>query len=379
MSAAPIPAELLTPVLAPFGSSRLLPRVAYTDPDVHAWERENFFSGWVCVGRSEDVPEPGSQKAIDVGPSGVLLLRAKDGVLRAFVNACRHRGHELLPCGTTANRRSVVCPYHAWAYDLAGPLRNAPSFRDVEGFDKSQYGLQQLPLQEWHGWVFVAPSGEAGAFADHIGDVEGIVSNYEAEKLRVVDKHDYVIDANWKVVIENYQECYHCTMIHPELCRVSPPESGENLTERKGDWVGGWMDLRPDAVTMSLDGTSSSVMIETLDEQESRTVMYLAVFPNMLISLHPDYIMTHVLTPIAPDKTHIECAWLFPPAAIEAEGFDPKNTVDFWDITNRQDWAACESVQRGLRAKQWVAGPLAPEEDGVYHFLTLVARRYLGE
>lgn len=379
MSAAPIPAELLTPVLAPFGSSQLLPRVAYTDPDVLAWERENFFSGWVCVGRSEDVAEPGNQKAIEVGPSGVLLLRAKDGVLRAFVNACRHRGHELLPCGTTANRRSVVCPYHAWAYDLAGPLRNAPSFRDIEGFDKSQYGLQQLPLQEWHGWVFVAPSGEAGDFVGHIGNVEDVVSNYEAEKLRVVDTHDYVIDTNWKVIIENYQECYHCTMIHPELCRVSPPESGENLTSREGDWVGGWMDLRPDAATMSLDGASSSMVIDTLNEHESRTVMYLAVFPNLLISLHPDYVMTHVLTPIAPDKTHVECSWLFPTAAIEAEGFDPKNTVDFWDITNRQDWAACESVQRGLRAKQWVPGPLAPEEDGVYHFLTLVASRYLGE
>jgi Rieske 2Fe-2S family protein len=376
MSAAPISAELLAPTLAPVGESTMLPRQVYVDPEILAWERQNFFGGWVCVGRSEDVPEPGNQKAVDVGPSGVLLLRAKDGVLRAFVNACRHRGHELLPCGTTANRRSVVCPYHAWAYDLAGPLRNAPGFRDVENFDKEKYSLQQLPLQEWHGWVFVAPSGEAGDFATHVGDADEIVANYGAEKLRVVEKHDYVIEANWKTVIENYQECYHCTMIHPELCRVSPPESGENI-QGKGDWVGGWMDLREGAVTMSLDGTSSSVMIDTLDEQESHTVMYLAVFPNMLISLHPDYVMTHVLTPLETGKTHIECAWLFPPAAIEAPDFDPKNTVDFWDITNRQDWGACESVQRGLATPHYRPGPLAPEEDGVYHFLTLVARRYL--
>lgn len=376
MSAAPIPAELLTPVLAPFGSSQLLPRAAYVDPDVLTWERENFFSDWLCVGRSEDIPEPGDQKALDVGPGGVLLLRADDGVLRAFVNACRHRGHELLPCGATAHKRSVVCPYHAWAYELSGPLRNAPTFRDLEGFDKAQYGLQELPLKEWHGWVFVAPSGQASDFAEHIGDTEEIVSRYQAERLRVADRHDYVIETNWKVIVENYQECYHCSMIHPELCRVSPPESGENI-QGKGDWVGGWMDLRPHAKTMSLDGTSSSVMIETLDEKEQRTVMYLVLFPNLLISLHPDYIMTHVLTPIAPDRTHVECSWLFPPEAMEAEGFDPKNTVDFWDITNREDWAACESVQRGLRNKQWLPGPLSPDEDGIYHFLTLVARRYL--
>ena len=375
--AAPIDPALLAPALAPFGSSHLLPRVAYVDPEVLEWERTNFFGGWVCVGRSSDVADPGSQRAVSVGQSGVLLLRAKDGELRAFVNSCRHRGHELLPCGTSANRRSVVCPYHAWTYDLAGPLRNAPGFRDVDTFDKQEYGLQPLPLQEWHGWVFVAPSGVAGDFAEHIGDTEAIIARYQAETLCVVDTHSYVIEANWKTVIENYQECYHCTMIHPELCRVSPPESGENISG-KGDWVGGWMDLRPGAETMSLDGTSSSVAIDTLNEQEQRTVMYLAVFPNLLISLHPDYVMTHLLTPVAPNRTQIECAWLFPPAVVGAPGFDPSNTVDFWDITNRQDWAACESVQRGLRAEQWVPGPLAPEEDGVYHFVTLVANRYLG-
>jgi Rieske 2Fe-2S family protein len=378
MTTAPIDPELLALALAPFGSSRLLPRAAYTDPAVLAWERDNFFGDWVCLGRSADIAAPGSQRAVGAGAFGVLLLRDTDGTLRGFVNACRHRGHELLPCGATANRKSVVCPYHAWSYDLAGDLRNAPGFRDAADFDPTQHSLQPLPVREWQGWVFAAPSGTAGDFAEHIGEAESIVAPYDPARLELVDSHDYVIEANWKVIVENYQECYHCSMIHPELCRVSPPQSGDNVVGA-GDWVGGRMDLRPDAATMSMDGTSPSTMLATLSEQEQRTVMYLVMFPNLLLSLHPDYVMTHVLTPLTPGRTKVECSWLFPTAAVSSPGFDPSNAVDFWDLTNRQDWAACESVQRGISAPQWLPGPLAPDEDGVYDFVTLVANRYRGD
>jgi Rieske 2Fe-2S family protein len=107
-------------------------------------------------------------------------------------------------------------------------------------------------------------------------------------------------------------------------------------------------------------------------------VMYVAVLPNLLISLHPDYIMTHLLTAISPGVTRISCSWAFPPEAVEGPGFDPSYAVDFWDLTNRQDWAACESVQRGMHSPHYAPGPLAPDEDGVYHFVTLMARKYLG-
>jgi glycine betaine catabolism A len=172
-------------------------------------------------------------------------------------------------------------------------------------------------------------------------------------------------------------ECYHCPTIHPELCRVSPPKSGENL-DPDGDWVGGWMDLREGAATMSLGGGSAGVVIPGLPDQESRTVMYVVVLPNLLISLHPDYVMTHLLTPVEPGVTHISCSWAFPEETVAADGFDPSYAVDFWDLTNKQDWSACESVQRGIRAPGFVPGPLAPEEDGVYQLVTKLARAYLG-
>ena len=225
--------------------------------------------------------------------------------------------------------------------------------------------------------MFVDPSGQAGDFTNHVAELEPILAGYDADSLRTAVMHEYDVAANWKVIVENYQECYHCPSIHPELCKVSPPRSGDNL-HTTGDWVAGWMDLRDNAETMSLDGSSSGVTMARLDEHEKRTVMYIAVMPNLLISLHPDYVMTHLLVPLDANTTHVQCSWAFPPAAFDKPDFDPSYAVDFWDLTNRQDWAACESVQRGMKTPNYVPGPLAPDEDGVYQFVTKMARRYLG-
>jgi glycine betaine catabolism A len=376
--AAPLDADDLALSLAPFGSSRMLPKAAYLDPEVLAWERRHVFSGWVCVGRSEDVADPRSSAAYSLGDTGVLVTRDSQGRLHAFENACRHRGHELLPCGGSAQSRAVVCPYHAWTYEHDGSLRSAPRFPRDGSFDRSRYSLARMQVRDWHGWLFVDPTGSGGDFTDHIGELEQIIAPYDAESLVTAEVHEYDVAANWKVIIENYQECYHCSMIHPELCRVSPPHSGDNL-EKDGNWVGGWMALREGAETMSLDGRSRGMTMARLSEEEQHTVMYIAVMPNLLISLHPDYVMTHQLTPLTPDLTHIRCSWAFPRAAVDRPDFDPAYAVDFWDLTNRQDWSACESVQRGIKSPGFVPGPLAPEEDGVYHFVTLMARRYLGQ
>jgi Rieske 2Fe-2S family protein len=139
------------------------------------------------------------------------------------------------------------------------------------------------------------------------------------------------------------------------------------------------MDLREGMATMSLDGASGGVPLRGLDAEGLRTVIYLNIFPNVLVSLHPDYVMVHRLTPLAADRTRIECTWAFAPETVDQAGFDPSYAVDFWDITNRQDWQACESVQRGLTSEHAVPGPLSPEEDAVYQFVTMVARGYLGQ
>ena len=374
---APVPAADLAAALAPFGHSRMLPRAAYVDPAVFEWEQRNIFSGWTCVGNAGDLAAVGAQKAVGTGPNAILLVRAEDDTVRAFANTCRHRGHELLACGATAKGRSIVCPYHSWSYRLDGRLRNAPGFRDVDGFEPDEFGLAELRLANWHGWLFVDASGEDAEFSEHVAGLEDVVGPYHPEDLTIVARHSYELATNWKVIAENYQECYHCSTIHPELSRISPPTSGENL-ELKGSWMGGWMSIVEGAETMSLTGKSGGVTIQGLSEQELRSVMYLVGYPNLLVSLHPDYVMTHLMTPLAVDRTHVECAWAFPKDVAAKADFDPSYAVDFWDLTNRQDWAACESVQRGLTSPHARPGPLAPDEDGVYQFVTRVATAYSG-
>lgn len=374
---APLPASALAAALEPFGSSLMLPPQAYTAAEVLDWEQQHFFNGWQCAGLAADLAEPGAQRAEPVGTSSVLLVRGQDGVLRAFANTCRHRGHELLPCGGSTTRRSVVCPYHAWAYRHDGDLLAAPGYQEATGFDPSRYPLRALRTQEWHGYVFVDRSGVAPPLEEFLGSLGDRLRLHRPERLRVAARHSYVVQANWKTITENYQECYHCPQIHPELCAVSAPDSGENWSA-PGAWVGGWMDIRPGMATMSLDGHSDGVLIPGLDEWASTRVDYLGVFPNLLVSLHPDYVMTHRMAPLAPGRTWVECAWSFPPEAMARPGFDPGYAVDFWDVTNRQDWAACESVQRGLESGLAEAGPLSPDEDAVYQFVTMVARGYRG-
>jgi Rieske 2Fe-2S family protein len=324
----------------------------------------------------------GDQRSEPVGRGGVFLVRDRDGALRAFANACRHRGHELLGCGQpAANRPIVVCPYHGWSYRLDGSLRRTPGFEPGAGFDAGEHGLVALPAVEWHGLVFVNAAGRAaaGSLGDHLAGLDELVAPYEPERLVVAGRHDYVVRANWKILNENYQECYHCPSIHPELCTVSPPDSGSNYVHAgRGAWIGGHMDLRPAAETMSLDGRSGAARLRGVTGDWERRVLYVGVFPNLLLSLHPDYVMTHRLTPLGPAETRVVCEWAFAPEEVAREGFDPSFAVDFWDVTNRQDWTACESVQRGLSAPRAVPGPLSRDEDAVYQFVTMVARGYAG-
>ena len=368
--------------LAPFGRSRMLPAAAYTSPSVLAWEQRHLFAGtWTCVGRESELragPDgPARQRALVVGDVPVLLTWP-DGQVRAWANTCNHRGHELLDDGATSARNSIVCPYHAWTYDLTGELRTAPGFRDAAGFDAAEHSLAELPAESWHGWLFVhaataLSSGAAPSFAEHLGALAGLVAPYAPEQLVLGERHTYEVAANWKVITENYHECYHCPLIHPELCQVTPPTSGDNYA-LPGAWAGGSMDLRDGMATMSMTGDSTAAPIPGVNP---RHVLYLGLFPNLLLSLHPDYVMTHRMLPLAPDRTWVECSWYFVPPA-DGERLDPAYAVEFWDLTNRQDWAACESVQRGVASPHFRPGPLAPNEDAVHQFVSMVGHAYRG-
>ncbi len=263
----------LDETLQAFGRSRMLPAAAYTSSEVFAWELRWLFAGtYTCLGREDDLRRPGgngarplTQRAVMVGDVSVLVTWIDDE-LRAHANVCRHRAHELLEADEGNSKQSIVCPYHAWTYDLAGSLRVAPGYTSVPGFSTGDHGLVGLPVHCWHGWVFVhaatsLASGQAYDFETYIGDLEKIVSPYAPETLTLGARHTYEVAANWKVVAENYHECIHCPLIHPELCQVTPPTSGNNYN-LPGAWIGGSMVLRDGMQTMSLSGKSRGRPIE---------------------------------------------------------------------------------------------------------------------
>lgn len=377
---APLDLAAVERVLAPYDRAVTLPGDAYGSPEVFAWERQHLFEGsWMCVGRAADLglTGPGCQAAVQVGTQSFLLVVGDDSVTRAFHNICRHRGHELLAIGEQRTQRGIRCPYHAWVYGLEGDLRATPRF-NLDSLDKADYPLVGARVEQWHGWVFLNASGDAPDLADHLGNLEIVVDGYRPEDLRLAARHEYELAANWKIAVENYAECYHCSEIHPELCKVTPPDSDVAYAERStGVWLGGPMELLDHAVTMSLTGGSGGVTIPGLPEDKHRLIGYSIVYPNLLISPHPDYVMTHRLVPLAPDRTWIECAWYFPDEAFELPGFSPDYAVEFWDITNREDWGACESVQRNVTSPGYRPGPFSYWEVDVFRSQAMIARAYL--
>ncbi|MGH2723819.1 MAG: aromatic ring-hydroxylating oxygenase subunit alpha [Actinomycetota bacterium] len=374
----PIDGNALAASMEPPG--RTLPALAYAAPQVFDWEREHLFeASWYCLGRSADLPRPGDRRAVRVGTDAVLLVRGADRELRGFFNTCRHRGHELVSCGgSVEGGRYIRCPYHSWTYDLDGSFRGAPAFRHRREWSRDDPDNALVPARvgEWAGWVFADCSGQAPPLRQHVGNLDEALRPYETARLAVAASDRYTVAANWKLVSENYHECYHCSTIHPELCRVTPPDSGTAFAPT-GLVIGGTMDLMDHAETMSLTGRSGGQPLRGLDPSRLRQVLYVQVFPNLLVSAHPDYVLTHRLEPVGAGRTVIECQWLFPPEVAGGDGFDPSYAVEFWDLTNRQDWAASEGVQRGVRGRGYRQGPLSEAEGNVWQFVSVVAQSYL--
>jgi Rieske 2Fe-2S family protein len=362
----------------PLEQASQLPGAAFTDPEVLDWELEHVFRReWICVGHSDQVSERGQYLMVELDGDSILIIADDDGLPRAFLNSCRHRGARLVwqPEGTV---RRLQCPYHAWSYGFDGSLRNAPFTDGIENFDKSCFGLRPVRLALVEGLLLIDLSGEAPPPELHVGDLRDLLAHYRTGDLERGARMTYDVGANWKAIAENYNECLHCPGVHPELNKLSHYMSGESVTGA-GAWCGGSMVLTDGAETMGKGGGDGHGRppIRGLSGSDLSSVLYFLLFPNTLVSLHPDYVMLHTLWPRGADRTEVVCEWFFEPETIAAPGFDPTDAVEFWDQVNREDWQVCELTQHGMTTRGFTPGRYTMQEDDVHAFDVMVADRYM--
>ncbi len=351
----------------PEGASTL-PAPFYTDAAYFAREIDALFrTMWFCAGRVEEVARPGQYVLRELGGDSIIVTSSSDGRVHAFHNVCRHRGTRL--CTETAGTfaGSIQCPYHAWTYGLDGRLLGAPHMDEVPHFRKDDYPLHRVNADVWDGHIFLSLSHEPRPLRSQLADLPDKFRAWRMEDLRLGRRIVYDVKANWKLIIQNYNECLHCPNLHPALNKLSHYLSGEN-EPLNANYMGGRMDLRPGVETLSIDGLCRRALLPDLSPDDRRRVYYYAIFPNMLLSLHPDYMMVHTLWPTAPDRTINVCEWHFHPAELARPGFDASDAIDFWDMTNRQDWHVCELSQAGISSRAYTPGPYSNREDLLYAF-----------
>ena len=342
--------------------ARTLPQRFFVSPEVFQEEEAKIFSRqWVCVGHESDVAAPGDFFVAEVARESLLIVRDQDRQLRGFFNVCRHRGTRL--CEESHGHSKVVqCPYHAWTYGLDGHLLGAPSMDTVPGFARSDYSLHPVALETWEGLIFVSLEEKPTSLSEVFAPLAGKFSHWNLPRLRSARRVDYDVRANWKLIFENYSECYHCSLVHPALSKLSPSDSAENdLSE--GPFLGGFMAIAK-GESLTLSGKACALPVGDIAAEDHAKVFYYSLFPNVLLSLHPDYVMVHLIRPLAPDRSLVRCDWYFHPDAGTAAqpAFHPEDAIDFWDLTNRQDWHVCELSQQGISSRAYQPGPYSPRE-----------------
>lgn len=358
-----------------------LPGAAYTDPAVFAAEQKAVFEGmWFCAVRSEDLTGPGAFRTVAVGSESILITRNRKGQLRAFFNVCRHRGLQLCDAPEGQLKRNIQCLYHAWTYDLDGTLIAAPNLTKMPDVDRDTYSLVKPHLREYLGYVWVCLAAEApsfeddvvGAITERLGE-ESVIDAYDVPGLKLGRRITYDVAANWKLIVENFMECYHCATIHPELTEVLP-EFADGLAAQY--FVGHGAEFGSDISGFTVDGSAGLDKIPGVSEELDRRYYAITIKPNVFVNLVPDHVILHRMFPMAADRTVVECDWLYLPRVVD-EGRDLDASVELFDRVNRQDFEACERCQPAMSSRVYAGGGvLVPAEHhiGAFHdwLLTLV-------
>ena len=342
--------------------ARTLPGRYYTAPEVLTEEQDRIFGHrWICIGRDNALAAPGDYFVVEIAGESIIVLRDQSGERRAFYNVCRHRGTRLCEAERGRLSETIQCPYHAWTYALDGRLIGAPHMHEVAGFDKKAYPLHTVGLAEWEGFLFLNLDPAAEPLASAFAPLAGRFARYNLPALRTVRRIEYDVRANWKLILQNYNECLHCPTIHPELSTKLPYTSGANdLIE--GPFLGGYMEIKAPHESATISGRSCALPLGTLSAEDQHRAFYYALFPTMMVSLHPDYAVYYTVWPQTPLTSRVVCEWMVHPDAPAAPGYNIQDAEEFWDKTNRQDWHICERSQLGVSSRAYVPGPYSPRE-----------------
>jgi choline monooxygenase len=375
-------------------ASTLIPD-AYVEPAFDALERERVFAkSWVPVCVPDEVREPGDFIVVDVAGRSIIVTRNLDGELRAHHNVCRHRGARLCE-GSGHVKRFFSCPYHAWAYDLDGACLGTPLFTpesevpvdqraafdmsDIKAFDKADMGLHPVRVGEWGCLVFVCLDPDTPSLEEELGDLTERLAGYRLDEYRLAARVEYDIQANWKLIGENFMEYYHLPWVHPGLVKVSPMDAHYRW-QGPGMYVG--FCTWPIAANSDDGGWKGLPPLTGLEGQDAESARFAWLFPNVAINAMPNHVFLLLARPDGPDRT-AEVAYLLTHPESIAASDDPEGEtaalLEFWDEVNKEDIGIVERVQDGLRNPAYEGGRMCYRfEESCHRFQNMLIDRILG-
>jgi choline monooxygenase len=343
----------------PLARAETIPAAWYTDPRFHALDREAVFAAtWQHVADVQQLARPGDHVVADVADEPIIVVRGRDGALRAFYNVCRHRGGPLALKDGRADM--LICKYHGWTYRLDGQLRGVPHFNRVELFDKKDYGLTPVHVAEWEGLVFVCLAKRPPSLAAQLAGIRERIAPTRLGALRFARRVDYEVAANWKVYVDNYLEGYHVPYVHPELFALYDYE--HYVTELHGGYSVQVGPLTGDRNVYTAGGGAA---------------LYYFVFPNLMLNVVPGRLQSNVVIPVAPDRCRVIFRYYYDDVDSAAAQARIEADVAFSDTVQREDAEICARVQRGLASRAYERGRFSVRfEAGVHHFQSLLKRAY---
>jgi Rieske 2Fe-2S family protein len=339
-------------------------------------ERERVFArNWFYAGRAEGLDEPGDFVTVDVAGESVIVVRAADGDLHGFYNVCRHRGSRLCDAAAGRMKGAVKCPYHAWAYSFDGRLIGTPNVGKDE-IDRDRLSLWPVTVDTWQGFLFVHLDADPRPLAEWLAGQHDRPLRFERfglTGLRIGRRTVTEVAANWKILIENYNECLHCPSVHPELVSLVPGfRKGDVYDHMRED---GGMTLAGERNSFTLNGRSHLPLLPGMQGEDESSLYGATIYPNMFLDVTGTSAISTVLLPRDAGATTVVAEYLFPPEVIAADGFDPSEVVDFTELVAHQDYVVCERVQKGVRSRAFTNGVLAEKDSLLEDFMA----RYLGE